>query len=133
MADATSFGCAACYGGDAEAVHEYYLSGGLAIDDRLAGESHFGVTLRHCTRCQQQFLFVFTEFVDWDGGEDDQYTDVVPISAEEAAQARERAEDLAFLGSLGDGRRRLSTAWPRTAKEKTVAWRTGAFRIRPGY
>jgi len=128
-----TFGCAACHGDDAVAVVAYYQSGGLEIDERLSDDSHFGVTIRHCTRCQQRFLYVFTEFVDWQGGEDDQYTEVVPISAAEAAEALQRASDLQFLGSLGIGRRRLSTAWPRAAKEKAIGWCTGAFAIFPGH
>ncbi|MDX2092804.1 MAG: hypothetical protein SFX73_33365 [Kofleriaceae bacterium] len=133
MADATTLGCTACYGNDAQAVLAYYQSGGLEIDERLSDDSHFGVTIRHCTRCGQTFLFVFTEFVDWQGGEDDQYTDVVPISGAEAAEALQRPSDLQFLGSLGTGRRRLATAWPRGAKEKSIAWRTGAFAVVPGH
>lgn len=133
MADTATFGCAACYGDDAKAVLAYYQSGGLEIDERLSDDSHFGVTLRHCTRCRQTFLFVFTEFVDWQGGRDDQYTDVVPIRAAEAAEARRRADDLQFLGSLGAGRRRLTTTWPRDAEEQTVAWRTGAFTVIAGH
>ncbi len=127
-----TFGCASCYGTDAETVLAYYQSGGLEIDERLSDDSHFGVTIRHCTRCQQSFLFVFTELVDWQGGEDDQYVDVVPISASEMAELLQRSSDLPFLGSLGVGRRRLSTAWPRGA-EKTIEWRTGAFAIVPGH
>ena len=126
-------GCEACYGDDAKVVHAYYQSGGLEIDERLSDDSHFGVTIRHCTRCQQRFLFVFTEFVDLRGGEDDQYTDVVPIDAAEAAEALQRPRDLPFLGSLGTGRRRLATAWPRGAKQKTIDWLTGAFAITPGH
>ena len=128
-----NFGCDACYGDDAKVVHAYYQSGGLEITERLSDDSHFGVTIRHCTRCQQRFLFVFTEFVDFSGGEDDQYTDVVPISAAEAAEALRRTDDLQFLGSLGTGRRRLTTAWPRDAKEKTIDWNSGAFTIVPGH
>jgi len=133
MADATTFGCAACYGDDAQVVLAYFQSGGLAIDERLSDDPHFGVTIRHCTRCQQTFLYVFTEFVDWQGGEDDQYTDVVPLSAAEAAEVRRRPSDLPFLGSLGDGRRRLATAWPRNAPKKTIAWQTGAFAVVSGH
>ena len=133
MAETASLGCAACYGDDATAVHAFYQAGGLAIDERLSDDSHFGVTLRHCTGCRQRFLFVFTEFVDWQGGEDDQYTDVVPISAAEAEEARRRSDDLLFLGSLGIGRRRLSTAWPRGVKEKTIEWRSGAFAVARGH
>jgi hypothetical protein len=127
-----TFGCGACYGTDASAVLAYYQSGGLEIDERLSDDSHFGLTIRHCTRCDQPFLFVFTEFVNWNGGNDDQYTDVVPINATERAELLQRPGDLQFLGSLGAGRRRLSTAWPR-GEGKTIEWRTGAFAIVPGH
>jgi hypothetical protein len=133
MTDMPALGCVACYGNDARAVFAYYESGGLEIDERLSDDSHFGVTIRHCTHCEQTFLFVFAEFVDWQGGEDDQYTDVLPISAAEATEARQRPSDLLFFGSLGTGRRRLATAWLRGAKEKTIDWRTGAFAVVPGH
>ena len=133
MAVTTTLGCAACYGTDAKAVLAYYQARGLEIDERLSDDSHFGVTIRHCTRCQQRFLYVFTELVDWQGGDDDQHTDVVPISAAEAAEALQRPSDLQFLGSLGTGRRRLTTAWPRGAKKKTIEWCTGAFAVVSGH
>ena len=53
----------------------------LAVEASLVDESHYIVQLRRCADCGQQYLWVFTEFVDYDKGEDAHYRQVVPVTA----------------------------------------------------
>jgi hypothetical protein len=114
VAMTTEFGCAYCYGDDAQAVSVYYDNGGLETERLIVDDPHFLVSLPRCRRCAQGFVSIFTEFVDWEGGDDAQYRDVVPVTPAETAIVVEQGEDvdLRYLGSLGEGRRRLSTDWP---------------------
>jgi hypothetical protein len=127
------FGCPQCYGDDAESAAAFH-AGGLKTEQVLLDDSHFIVSLRRCVRCGQAFVSIFTEFVDWSGGEDAQYRDVIPVTPAEAETVRAQGEqvDLRFLGSLGDKRRRLCTDWP-TGGSKRIRWRTGAFRVQEGH
>jgi hypothetical protein len=128
------FGCTHCYGDDAEAAMAFLQNGRSPADRVIVDDSHFIVSLRHCVSCGQAFVSVFTEFVDWRGGDDAQYRDLVPVTADEAAAVLEQGEqvDLRFLGSLGEGRRRLSSDWP-TGSDRRVGWRNGAFSVQEGH
>ena len=102
------------------------------VERELAGEPHFIVQLRRCAECGQQFVWVFSESVDWEGGEDAQHRSVVPVSAEEA-QALENLGGLIeaeSLAALGTGRRYLVTEWPKGSKRSTIEWSTGGLRLR---
>jgi hypothetical protein len=130
----TDFGCARCYGDDAQTVLAYYYERGLESDQRVVDDSHFGVSLRHCRECGQRFVWIFSEFVDWTGGEDAQYSDIVPVTADEAATVAAAGEDvdLRYLGSLGAGRRRLCSDWP-TGGDKRIRWGYGVFWVTEGH
>ncbi|MDI2129570.1 hypothetical protein [Yinghuangia seranimata] len=127
------FGRVECCGGeDAEAALEYCFSR-LTSEHRVVEDSHFGVSVRVCPSCGQRFVVIFTEFVDWSGGDDAQYFDIVPVTEDEAAAVvAGNGADLAALGALGAGRRRLSSGWP-TGGVKTISWRTGAFNVTEGH
>ena len=131
---AATFGCALCYEGDAGEVAAFFSGGGLALDRLLIDDSHFIVGLRRCTACTQPYVSVFSEFVDWSGGDDAQYRDIVPLTSAEVDRLRALGEDLdpRYLGSLGEGRRRLSSELPSEGGRR-VGWRTGAFRVEPGH
>jgi hypothetical protein len=122
------FGCAQCHGTEPVRPAE------LKRDQSLVSDSHFSVTLLWCQACDQRFVSIFTEFVDWNGGDDAQYWDLVPVTETEAAALRVQGEDqdLALLGRLGEGRRRLSSAWP-TGGKKRIGWQTGAFMVLEGH
>jgi hypothetical protein len=131
--DDNGFGCPRCYGEDAERVWAYYEDG-LVVERELVGEPHFIVQLRRCDECGQRFVWVFTEAVDWEGGEDAQHRDVVPISEGEARGleklgGRVEAQSLAALGT---GRRYLVTDWPKAARNAAIAWSSGGLRLRSG-
>lgn len=108
--------------------------GRLAIDTCVVDDSHFIVQLRRCHDCSQRFLCVFTEFVDWDNGEDAQYRQILPVTEPEArAIARWTSIDLAYLSSLGRDRRYLKVDWPSDHPNATATWSTGEFPIIPRY
>ncbi|MEV4315116.1 hypothetical protein [Actinocrispum sp. NPDC049592] len=127
------FGCGSCYGEDPGAVLEY-SRGGLVITQRLISDSHFGVSVRRCTNCGQQFIAIFTEFVDWSGGDDAQYFDIVPVTPEEADEAIAAGENVStsFLSNLGTGRRHLASDYP-TGGPHRLNWLTGPLTVEQGY
>ncbi len=135
MDELPGVGCALCNGDDAMAVSTWCLDqGGLAIQAFLVDESHLVVALRRCRMCSQPFVSVMTEVVDWAGGNDAQDREVVPVTEAEAVVLTDPRgrPDLDYIGSLGEGRRRLSVSWP-TGAEKWTGWSLGGFTIQPGH
>lgn len=121
---ARGLGCARCAGDDAE------LAWAASQTQRLSSfvqESHFGVHLSRCA-CGQAFLTVFTERIDWKGGEDDQTWLVLPIAPGE--QADVARDPLVAAVSLGAQRRFLVRSFP-TDGALSCAWRLGGFAIGP--
>jgi hypothetical protein len=105
------FGCATCFGADAGAL---WSSRPWTTLTRLIEDSHFGVTISGCPRCAQRFVRIFTEFVDWSGGDDAQHWDVLPVSEEEARELAAQGEDVSLtqIEALSDGRRHLQVDYP---------------------
>ncbi len=119
-----SFGCGRCGGDDAA------IAWTASQAERIASyvqESHFGVHVSRC-RCGQHFVTVFTERIDWQGGEDDQTWLVLPVSAEELP--RIEAEPHRSLPVLGADRRFLVRSFP-TGGSVSCWWRQGGFAIGP--
>ncbi len=50
----------------------------------LIDDSHFHITLKQCEHCDQIFLSVFTEIVDWTDSEDSQFWTIIPLTTEES-------------------------------------------------
>jgi len=92
----------------------------------VVDESHFTLHVLRCHNCGQLFIKVFTEFIDWHGGDDAQYWTVTPITADEATRliAEGKDVDLQWVGSLGSGRRSLINDYPTGAPSR-YAWRSG--------
>jgi hypothetical protein len=129
----SQFGCAECYGEDAVTTLEYTRKH-FTTTHRLITDSHYGVSVRECRKCGQQFVAIFTEFVDWSGGDDAQYFDIVPVTPQEAAEAITAGEDVTtrFLGNLGTGRKRLVSHWP-TGGPHRILWAHGPFYVVEGH
>ena len=129
----TEFGCARCSGEDALTALAFCTTR-LRETHRLVEQSHFGISLRVCPECGQAFAAIFTEFVDWTGGEDAQYFDFVPLKPAEVTSLAAQGSDvdLVRLGALGSLRRRLSSSWP-TGGTKQISWRTDSLSVREGY
>ena len=123
-------GCGRCYGRSPKRAWAYYTDG-LKIEQLLEDDSHFSVQLRRCVECSQRFVWIFTEFVDWEGGDDAQYRDIVPVTASEAEKIARQGQDLdfRFLEALGTNRRYLRTNWPTGERKEAVGWATGELLI----
>lgn len=120
----TGMGCERCFGEDALTAWSLERE----HTDLLVDESHFAITIEACPFCGQQFVWIFTEFVDWEDGDDKQYWDVLPVTDEEAAIVREQGAklDLHYLMALGAERRHLK------ADDHGIRWTGGGLFIMPG-
>ena len=62
-------------------------------------ESHFSRSLLRCKRCGQLYYSEFYEIVDWDDGNDDQYSTYIPIEYDEKIiEMLNKRSPLALLG-----------------------------------
>lgn len=124
------FGCTLCFGEVAAAAESHRRKSVHSLID----ESHFIVSIVRCEACHQQFVSIFTEFVDWVDGDDPQYRDVVPITDDEATDLVRQgaAVDLHILEALGAGRRRLVMSYPKGGARR-VFWATGGLSVRRGH
>lgn len=77
------FGCARCYAEDADAAHEDMLKKFEGVAE-LAFESHFSLHIIRCPDCGQQWVYVWTERINWSDGHDTISILVVPIREAEA-------------------------------------------------
>jgi len=131
MSDVTpeNFGCERCWPARAEEC--YKALGDLARERRIIDESHFGVWVLSCQHCRQKFLQVFTETIDWAGGDDPQYLTLLPISEIEASTLTSQVGSIseATLNALGIRRKSLRHDSPK-AEPATTYWATG-IRVRP--
>jgi tetratricopeptide (TPR) repeat protein len=125
-------GCDACYGEDAESVWQRVPDGYDRHEFLDEDSSHFSATLCHCRACSQTFVKIFTEFIDWSGGNDAQYFTLMPVSAVEAAALTEGTLDVFSLGLLGNDRRHLHMDFPTGAEQPRIYWATGYFQVIDG-
>jgi hypothetical protein len=121
----------ACIGEDAAFAIEAMRRDAKVVET-LVDESHFMVSLVRCNACGRVFLKIFTELIDWSGGDDSQAWMYVPIDAVEAHKLREAgpAIDDRFLLSMNINRRFLSRVYPR-GMEPRVTWGTGPLVVLP--
>ena len=119
-----NFGCEQCWLDVAAAAWDAFDK--LRVVSRLISESHFSVKVVSCSQCDQCFLYVFAEKIDWVDGEDPQYWTLLPLTAAEAASLVDQRDCLAEwkLHSLGTDRRCLRRDYLKGADPKTY-WVTG--------
>jgi len=117
------FGCNTCLPPHADnAWHAFLL---LKIESELVCQSHFSINLRVCPNCQQHFIYVFTETIDWVDGEDPQFTNVLPVTKEESKQLRGAGSELVSkLTAMGTTRQSLCRDFPKGESPKNF-WSTG--------
>ncbi|MFO1030798.1 MAG: hypothetical protein U1F60_06955 [Planctomycetota bacterium] len=122
------FGCDRCQGADAGIAWE---SGRRRHVHSLIDESHYGIAITACD-CGQHFAKVFTERIDWVGGEDDQTWLLLPVLPAEVLQLQQCpvAELRAVVTRIGEGRR-FVMHWYPTGGALGTAWRDGGFWIGP--
>ncbi|MFZ0434263.1 MAG: hypothetical protein WAL86_16365 [Candidatus Acidiferrales bacterium] len=94
--------------------------------DTYAHESHLIRYLLMCRECGQLYFFEFYEWVDWEHGNDPQYSKYIPISNLDDAEMLKNTEPHDLL--------RFSPAinidFPRDAEESTIYW-AGKVRTPP--
>lgn len=123
-------GCERCWPHEAEAAWEARPV--LATVAELVHESHYSVKILSCPSCGQNFLSVFTEWVDWAGGEDPMYWTVVPVDTGEVAALTDPKGALGEteLEAMARGRPCLLVDYPKGVSKPTAAWGIG-LRIGP--
>jgi hypothetical protein len=121
--EAETFGCRKCWPNRAGAVWKSRHLLEKEID--LIDESHFHVMILACRSCGQRFVSVFTEKIDWDGGDGAQSWSLMPITVEEQANFSATLSE-AELERLGPGRRCLEHDHP-TGERARTNWTFGLF------
>ena len=118
------FGCELCWPAGAGAAWE--ARDGLTRLKELIDESHFIVAILVCPRCDQRYVSIFTELIDWEDGEDPQYWTLMPITEAEANGLIQQETSLnkISLNALGHGRRSLRRDHPKAGPPR-VFWGSG--------
>lgn len=118
------FGCEHCWPESADAAHDDTTR--LTRERELIAESHFHVMIRACPACGQRFLSVFTEMIDWVGGDDAQSWGLLPLTAAEADALIARRDALTEndLCAVAPGRRCLHYDHP-TGEPARTFWGLG--------
>ena len=108
------FGCQRCWPADARAAWE--ARAGLTRLKELIDESHFIVATLVCPSCDQRYVSIFTELIDWQDGEDSQYWTLMPVTNAEAEDLIQQETSLneERLNALGPERRCLRRDHPKT-------------------
>ena len=118
------FGCDLCWPADARAA--WGARDGLARLKELIDESHFIVAILACPRCEQRYVSIFTEMIDWEDGNDPQYWTLMPITEAEAEGLIQQEASLNEMGlnALGRERRSLRRDHPKAGPPR-VFWGSG--------
>jgi len=118
-----TFGCNRCWPSNPDDMWTALRMLKLELD--LVDESHFMVKVRSCPSCQQQFVSVFAETIDWADGDDPQFWCLLPIMpAETKMLLGTGGELITQLNSLAPERRSLCRDAPK-AEAPTCYWGTG--------
>jgi hypothetical protein len=112
----------ACLQDDASAAVQAVAEG---ADSELLDESHLRISLKTCRRCGQVFLYIMTETVDWQEGDDPITRIYFPVSAAQASAIRQiDLQDHHDLRPLGLSGRFLVNDWPCSGPAVT-SWQEG--------
>ena len=83
-------GCKQCWSSDANWVWEARSRLQKRLD--LVDSAHLGVSLVACTQCEQSYLSVFTETINWRGGNDPVHWTLIPIMSVHAIEMAKRVK-----------------------------------------
>ena len=81
-------------------------------------EQHWWRYVLRCRECGQLYLFDFYEMVDWEDGDDPQYTTYVPIDGPREIDLLETCSPLELLKFSP----RLEKDFPKDAERTTFRW-----------
>ena len=101
-----------------ELVRAAPMKKGFELIDTYANESHLRRYLLKCRECGQLYFFEFYEWIDWEHGNDPQYSKYIPVPTVDDAQMLQKAsqaELLLFSPSL-------NIDFPRDADAPTIYW-----------
>jgi hypothetical protein len=91
---------------------------GFELIDTYADESHLRRYLLKCRECGQLYFFEFYEWIDWEHGNDPQYSKYIPVPTVDDAQMLKKAsqaELLLFSPSL-------NIDFPKEAERSRIYW-----------
>ncbi len=119
------FGCERCWPSTSDAAWEARRT--LTRESDLIDDLHFRVMILMCPHCNQRFVSVFTEMVDWVDSDDSQYWILLPITEAEFGDLVQQGDSLTetTLNTLGPGRRCLKRDYPKSAAAAYISWGTG--------
>jgi len=86
--------------------------------ETFADESHWWRYLLKCRECGQLYFFEFYEQIDWEDGEDPQYSTYIPVETDAQIEALKKTSPFELLQFSP----RLQRDYPKGAKAPTVRW-----------
>jgi hypothetical protein len=124
-------GCV-CRGEDPEAALRALRQSPFTTE--LHSRSLFEVSIQQCPACRQEYLSIFVEMMEFDGGNDSQCSLYVPINNTEASLLRTAGEkaNAGFIVGMGINRRHLVKDAYRP-NPGGVAWVTGPLLLPPPF
>ena len=123
------FGCRQCFQADAETMARARPE--LICIAPLVDQSHFDISILVCPACRQRCVNIFTETIDWEGGDDPQLVSILPVTQAESVMLIASGKDLiASIESLGRERQHLQDAYLKGGSRR-IRWVVGGLRIGP--
>jgi hypothetical protein len=86
--------------------------------DTYVDESHLMRFLLKCRECGQLYFFELYEEINWEGGNDPQYSTYIPVETKDEIKTLNSASPFGLL----DFSPRLQEDFPKDAKKPTVRW-----------
>src|SRR4051812_8800903 len=86
--------------------------------ETFVDESHLWRHLLKCRECGQLYFFEFYEEIDWEGGDDPQYSTYIPVATDEEIATLKNGPPHGLLGYLPQ----LRKDFPKGAKTSKVYW-----------
>src|SRR5262249_36858604 len=86
--------------------------------ETFADESHWWRYLLKCRECGQLYFYEFYETIDWEAGDDPQYSTYVPVETPAEIEALKQTPPHALLAFSP----RLQRDFPKAAKAPTAHW-----------
>ena len=121
MPDAAAKACEACGNEDPAKA----LAAGYGFVASVVDDSHFRLQIKRCERCGREFLFVFTEIIDWENGDDRQYFDLMPLTGEEVQTLVRLGEGVSLDELMRWSETRRVLQWGLSG----LRWATGGIRM----
>lgn len=86
--------------------------------ETYVNENHLVRSLLKCRECGQLYFYEFYEEVDWEDGDDPQYSTYIPVETEDEIKTLKSVSPIGLSGFSP----RLLREFPKGAKGPTVHW-----------